>query len=161
NQKRRLVACIAVTILCALTFLCIKYIEYSHKVHEHILFGRYFDPCVSPGNVELLTMNNECPGSKSTVKWTITDKVAGTGKADAGCFEIRKIDQDPHTPGLQADCNVTEVKLSVSKGPDGKSVEHETGSRSITERCPDPRPGEEGHEPKFPCWRPAYQPAVC
>ena len=43
-QKRRLIVCIALTIACACAFLGIKYIEYSHKVHEHILFGRYFDP---------------------------------------------------------------------------------------------------------------------
>ena len=37
------------TLLLAGAFLVVKYLEYSHKVHEHILFGRYFDPCVSPG----------------------------------------------------------------------------------------------------------------
>ena len=57
NERRGLILCLVTTLLCACAFLGIKYEEYSHKVHEHILFGRYFDPCVSPGNVELLTAN--------------------------------------------------------------------------------------------------------
>src|SRR5215510_3524732 len=69
NQRRGLILCIALTIGCACAFLGIKYIEYSHKVHEHILFGRYFDPCVSSGGHELLTKNNNCAGTKSTVVW--------------------------------------------------------------------------------------------
>src|SRR4051812_19878936 len=64
NQRGLLIGCIALTIACACTFLGIKYIEYSHKVHEQILFGRYFDPCVSSGEVPLLTKSNECPGHK-------------------------------------------------------------------------------------------------
>src|SRR6476469_7796893 len=45
NQRRGLIACLAITLVCACGFLSIKYIEYSHKIHEQILFGRYFDPC--------------------------------------------------------------------------------------------------------------------
>src|SRR4051794_5984858 len=91
GQKKLLIACLATTILCALTFLGIKYIEYSHKVHEHILFGRYFDPCVSPGGNEMITKRNECPGTKSTIEWDRSaDKVVN------GCFQIDKYDQDPN-----------------------------------------------------------------
>ena len=38
------------------------------------------------GGEELLTKGNECPGSKSTVKWN-----AGTAKPDAGCFDERRL----------------------------------------------------------------------
>lgn len=31
------------TILCASVFLCIKYVEYSHKIHLGLLPGQYFD----------------------------------------------------------------------------------------------------------------------
>src|ERR1044071_2468753 len=89
NQRRGLILCIVLTIGCACGFLVIKYIEYSHKVHEHILFGRYFDPCVSSGGRELLTKNNNCAGSKSTVIWDF-----GTGAPTAGC--LKDIDQDVH-----------------------------------------------------------------
>jgi cytochrome c oxidase subunit 3 len=167
NQRRGLIICIALTIACACAFLGIKYVEYSHKVHEHILFGRYFDPCVSSGGRELLTRNNNCAGTKSTVVWDY-----GAGSATAGCFT--DIDQDPRAEGVQADCAVKEYGLSGAT---------ETFKRDITERCAEePAPGHgEGHAPeaeakpehgeakageghhagKFPCYRPAYQPAVC
>src|SRR5262245_48985336 len=116
SQRRGLLVCITLTLMCALTFLGIKYIEYSHKVHEHILFGRYFDPCVSSGGVDLLTKNNECPGTKSTIEWDY-----GTGKPKEGCFDQAAIDQDSHTPGVQADCKVDEVKVELYKGPIFKS----------------------------------------
>jgi cytochrome c oxidase subunit 3 len=190
NQKRGLILCIAATIACACTFLGIKYIEYSHKVHEHILFGRYFDPCVSSGGRELLTRNNNCAGSKSTVVWDF-----GAGTATAGCFA--DIDQDPRKDGVQADCTVKEYGLTETAkrvrqekkdangrpvlGADGnvameeieKSEATETFKRDITQKCPEePGPGEgaEAAEPGAasaphpeprPCWRPAYQPAVC
>jgi len=44
NQQGVLKACIAVTILCAFGFLGIKYIEYSHKFHEGILWAGEFAP---------------------------------------------------------------------------------------------------------------------
>jgi cytochrome c oxidase subunit 3 len=193
NQKRGLILCIAATIACACAFLGIKYIEYSHKVHEHILFGRYFDPCVSSGGRELLTRNNNCAGSKSTVVWDF-----GAGTATAGCFP--DIDQDPRKDGVQADCTVKEYGLTETakrvrqekKDADGKPIVDasgksvmeevdkpevtETFKRDITQKCPEePGFGEggesgEGGEPGAagarrqeprPCWRPAYQPAVC
>src|SRR3954469_24326065 len=104
KQKRLLVACLATTIACACAFLGIKYIEYSHKVHEHILFGHYFDPCVSSGGRELLTKNNLCAGTKSTIVWDY-----GAGTATSGCFN--DIDQDPRKEGVQAKCTVTEHAL--------------------------------------------------
>jgi cytochrome c oxidase subunit 3 len=174
-QRRGLIVCIALTIACACGFLCIKYVEYSHKVHEHILFGRYFDPCVSSGGRELLTRNNECAGTKSTVVWDY-----GAGTATAGCFN--DIDQDPRTEGVQADCTVKEYGLfrpaagaSTGKAEAGKAEANliEKLQRDITDKCvEEPLPGHEGEAPegaggeghkaeKFPCWRPAYQPAVC
>jgi heme/copper-type cytochrome/quinol oxidase subunit 3 len=106
NQRKLLIGCIAVTILCALGFLGIKYIEYSHKYHEQILFGRYFDPCVSSGGVPLLTKSNHCPGHESTVQWK-------DGNATAGCYS--DIDQDPGKPEVQADCEVEEVRVERGK----------------------------------------------
>jgi cytochrome c oxidase subunit 3 len=167
GQKLLLIACLAVTIMCACTFLGIKYIEYSHKVHEHILFGRYFDPCVSPGGEELLTKKNECMGTKGTAMWE-----DALGKPSEGCYEADKLDLDPKLAGVQADCEVTVVKI------DDKGKELGPASPgTITNQCPDELlmilNGERdsgvntGKElvkeaaPKFPCWRPAYQPAVC
>ena len=170
GQRKGLILCIVVTIACAFGFLGIKYIEYSHKYHEQILFGRHFDPCISPGGNELMTKSNDCPGTLSSVKFD-----SNAGKALEGCLEIGAIDQDPATDGVQADCTVFEVKGRSTRGPDGKETFNETGRRQITERCHEWSVHEEQHgdgqadtgagkqerkEPR-PCWKPSYQPAVC
>lgn len=177
RQRKGLILCLALTIACACGFLCIKYIEYSHKVHEHILFGRYFDPCVSSGGKELLTKNNNCAGTKSTIVWDY-----GAGTATAGCFT--DIDQDPRAEGVQASCVVKEYSLpeaaekpepaaaGAKGGPEGaaKPKVAETFKRDVTEQCAEESPfhheggGEAGPAhpaAKYPCWRPAFQPAVC
>src|SRR5262249_44161496 len=154
NQKKGLIFCIAATIACALTFLCVKYIEYSHKYHEQILFGPHFDPCETPGHNKLITKSNECPGTKGTVKWDW-----GAKKAVEGCYESNTIDQDPNAPGLQADCVVSEIKIERIKGADGRVTDKELSSRPITEKCPPMKPGEEEEEEgngKFPCWQTSY-----
>jgi cytochrome c oxidase subunit III len=172
GQKRGLVLCIAATIACACTFLGIKYIEYSHKVHEHILFGRYFDPCVSSGGRELLTKRNLCAGTKSTVQW---DEAADN--VTAGCF--KDIDQDPRAEGIQADCVVKEYTLAEQSkkvqqqrndadgkpmvGADGKPVMEEVEKRELIETFARDIAEGAASEPSSaePCWRPAAQPAVC
>jgi heme/copper-type cytochrome/quinol oxidase subunit 3 len=209
KQRALLIGCLATTILCACTFLGIKYLEYSHKYREHVLFGRYFDPCVSSGGTELLTKNNECEGSKSNVVWDPT-----TATPKSGCLE--NIDQDLHHEGVQASCEVDDVKLEHQKGLDGKDSIVEKPHVHIGTQCFEEEIGHEevlqleplikeferiGYTPKrvadenlavelaesvqttpeqlsrlkklgivpttgpktriFPCWRTAYQPAVC
>jgi cytochrome c oxidase subunit 3 len=44
GEQKKLVANIIVTIVLACCFLCVKYIEYSHKFHENVLPGRHFNP---------------------------------------------------------------------------------------------------------------------
>lgn len=156
RQRKRLILCLATTLICACGFLTIKYHEYSHKVHEHILFGPWFDPCVSPGGAELLTKHNECPGTKSTIEWShdqTGDLQLEGGKATAGCFESSTIDQDPQAEGVQADCDVNEVHR-VRQG--AKWVDQ--SRRPITQRCVEEGSGE---KPVYPCWRPAFQPGIC
>jgi len=170
SQKKGLILCIVVTLLCALTFLGIKYIEYSHKVHEHILFGNKFDPCVSSGEVPLLTKKNECPGHKSSVVWNHE-----TNRPYVGCTPEFAIDQDPRE-GMQIDCTVSEVKVEEEKNPDGTLKREPNGTpiwkdlsaRPIANKCPDPfeeaLEKAEGGEEKphaYPCWREAAQPQVC
>ena len=139
NQRRGLIACIALTIACACGFLVIKYLEYSHKYHEQILFGRYFDPCVSSGGNELMTKSNDCPGAKSTIKWDF-----GAGAATQGCFESSLLDLDTRQPGVQAECKVA------------------ANGKPITNQCADKiGDGAEHAKNQYPCWKPSYQPAVC
>ncbi|HTL36854.1 MAG TPA: cytochrome c oxidase subunit 3 [Kofleriaceae bacterium] len=165
NQRKGLILCIVTTIACACTFMGIKYIEYSHKYHEQILFGRYFDPCVSPGGYEMITKKNECPGSNDTVIWD-----AGAGKATEGCYEASSIDQNHEEPDVQADCKVFAVKGEHERGADGKMEFKEKSRNEITEHCHQwnleeeearKASGQKEEPEKFPCWRPSYQPAVC
>jgi hypothetical protein len=134
GQRKGLILCIATTIACAVAFLGIKYIEYSHKYHEQILFGRYFDPCVSPGGNEMITKSNECPGIKGTPVWDF-----GAAKATEGCYETSTLDQDAFTDGVQADCQVFELKGHRERDKDGKLGFKETGRRPVTERCHESR----------------------
>ncbi|HEY5938876.1 MAG TPA: cytochrome c oxidase subunit 3 [Kofleriaceae bacterium] len=166
GQRKLLIGCIFVTILCALGFLGIKYIEYSHKVHEHILFGKRFDPCVSSSGVPLLTKNGECAGHESTVIWNTATK-----GPIAGCFGEVTVDQDPRKEGAQVDCEVSESTYKLSKDASGNPKVDVLSSKPIEKRCKDPieqilRGEHVGthahHDPKdFPCWRPAVQPEVC
>ena len=135
RQKTLLVACIALTIACALGFLGIKYIEYTHKVHEHILFGKYFDPCVSSGGRPLLTRNNKCGGHESSVVWN-----SETASARKGCFPDFAIDQDPKKDGVQASCGVDEVKIHYTfKWATGGGPEKEEGPFFPQSKCTDAR----------------------
>lgn len=42
NQKKKAVMNLAVTIACGFMFMAIKYIEYSHKIHEGLLPGTWY-----------------------------------------------------------------------------------------------------------------------
>jgi cytochrome c oxidase subunit III len=44
GEQKKLVTNIIVTIALACCFLCVKYIEYSHKFHDNVLPGRHFNP---------------------------------------------------------------------------------------------------------------------
>lgn len=125
EQKKGLVACLGVTIVCAFGFLGIKYMEYSHKFHEGILFGSHFDPCVASGGPALLNKKNHCPGTKSSIVWNAAEK-----KASAGCL-AGPLDQDLSKPGLQASCEVLEVQVSRVK-ESGTIRKVEGGKRPIS-----------------------------
>jgi cytochrome c oxidase subunit III len=43
-EKKMLMINIVVTIACACTFMCVKYVEYSHKYHDGLLPGHAFNP---------------------------------------------------------------------------------------------------------------------
>lgn len=43
-QKKALIINIVITIACAFTFMCVKYVEYSHKYHDGLLPGHSFQP---------------------------------------------------------------------------------------------------------------------
>jgi cytochrome c oxidase subunit 3 len=43
NKPKQAVIALVLTILCALTFMVIKYFEYSHKIHLGLVPGKYFN----------------------------------------------------------------------------------------------------------------------
>jgi heme/copper-type cytochrome/quinol oxidase subunit 3 len=183
GQKKLLVTCLVTTIACACTFLVVKYEEYTHKVHEHLLFGNRFDPCVSSNDTPLATKLNECPGTKTTIesRQLVDDQKATIVQVTGGCFPNVAIDADDVTPGVQANCKVYEVhgKLKKDKDKTGKDIftVDEKSRKEVTNRCKDPwneglaeegvstievsAEGKKEEPEKFPCWKPSFQPAVC
>ena len=55
EQRRGLIITIIITILCACAFMGIKYVEYSHKIHDGILFGEKFQPKYDRNHVNFPT----------------------------------------------------------------------------------------------------------
>jgi cytochrome c oxidase subunit III len=43
NDRKKAVISLALTILCALGFMVVKYFEYSHKIHLGLVPGKFFD----------------------------------------------------------------------------------------------------------------------
>jgi len=43
-EKKLLMVNIVITIACACTFMCVKYVEYAHKYHDGLLPGHHFQP---------------------------------------------------------------------------------------------------------------------
>jgi cytochrome c oxidase subunit 3 len=44
NQQKALQFNLLLTILCGCAFMAVKYVEYSHKIHEHLLWGEHYAP---------------------------------------------------------------------------------------------------------------------
>lgn len=44
SRKNGLIVCLILTLAGAFTFMAIKYVEYSHKIHEGIVWGHNFNP---------------------------------------------------------------------------------------------------------------------
>ncbi|ACY14958.1 cytochrome c oxidase subunit 3 family protein [Haliangium ochraceum] len=77
GQKKALIGCLLITLLCAFGFLGIKYVEYSHKIHTGTLFGASFNPCTTPEGALLRPDEPEC----------VKEAMALSGVADAS--EVR------------------------------------------------------------------------
>ncbi len=134
NQRRGLILTLSLTILCACGFLGIKYIEYTHKIHEGILFGKKFDPCISSGGAHLLTKKDRCPGTKRSV------------------CRPGNIDQSTD-PGWQVACEADEVLMAGGAEK----------SRRTLPVCEMESHGGHGppHAKNPPCWEIQQNPWVC
>lgn len=49
SQQTVLVVSLILTIICGFGFMGIKYVEYSHKWHDGLLWGHHYNPTYSPG----------------------------------------------------------------------------------------------------------------
>lgn len=96
GNKNQLVAYLAITILCAFGFLGIKYVEYSHKIHDGILFGRLYDPKVPP------------PPAHGTSAVNVREADSPTGTAVIGADDASRAEDsaNPHAaPRADVDKN--------------------------------------------------------
>ncbi len=78
NQKRGLVVCLALTLMCAFGFLGIKFVEYSHKLHDGIGWGESYQPH-NPKLFTTLTPSGHYKGGKY-----VSEIAAERGLAVAG-----------------------------------------------------------------------------
>ena len=42
GNRKKLIVCLTITLLCAAIFMVVKYFEYSHKFHDGLLPGKYY-----------------------------------------------------------------------------------------------------------------------
>ncbi len=75
GQKRGLIITIVITILCACTFMGIKYQEYSHKIHNGVLYGAKFKPVEDPWGREFTPEAREAAAAE-TANWSDEEKAA-------------------------------------------------------------------------------------
>ena len=52
GEQKKLIINIIATIALAFCFLCVKYVEYSHKFHDNVLPGRHFNPTYEAWELE-------------------------------------------------------------------------------------------------------------
>ncbi len=81
GQKRGLQITLLVTILCAFGFLTIKYFEYSHKIHDGILYGKKFAPIKDPDGKYFTPEARKASAANGAV---IVEDVGDHGHAHAG-----------------------------------------------------------------------------
>ena len=80
DQRRGLLACLSITLVCASVFLGIKFVEYHHKWEHHLLWGEKF----KPDEESLAKMDTGPHGGQSAVARTTAEVEAR--RRDTGIF---------------------------------------------------------------------------
>jgi cytochrome c oxidase subunit III len=59
NRKNAMLICLVLTFMGAVGFMVIKYFEYTHKIHEHLVWGKtfYVPPNTEEGEAEKLALS--------------------------------------------------------------------------------------------------------
>ncbi len=81
---------IVLTIVCALTFMCVKYVEYSHKFHDGLLPSKHFNPREELWENE--TFKKKHPESAAAMERLLAQMEANKKEA------ALRIDRTPRTP---------------------------------------------------------------
>ena len=78
NQKKIAAGCLVVTFVCAGAFMGVKYIEYTHKFHEGLMWGLEYNPKHDPPPPHIELAGAEATGSEATpvVRWNPGDDSA-------------------------------------------------------------------------------------
>ena len=63
NKKNAMLICLVLTFMGAVGFMVIKYFEYTHKIHEHLVWGKtfYVPPNTEEGDAEKLVLSTAPP----------------------------------------------------------------------------------------------------
>ncbi|HET6611583.1 MAG TPA: cytochrome c oxidase subunit 3 family protein [Kofleriaceae bacterium] len=94
RQRKTLITCLAITVVCAFAFLGIKAKEYAHKFHMGTYWGEDFDPCETPDLTpidcaerheghEAAAGKAEATAAADTTAKPGAEAAAGTGEAAA------------------------------------------------------------------------------
>ena len=81
GQRWRLVTAITFTLLCAFTFLGVKYVEYSHKFHEGLLPGARFNPTEHVWETPAFRSQHPAAARLAQELWTQRDFPVGPARA--------------------------------------------------------------------------------
>ena len=69
NKKNAMLICLVLTFMGAVGFMVIKYFEYTHKIHEHLVWGKtfYVPPNTEEGEAEKLVLSTAPPAPPATL----------------------------------------------------------------------------------------------
>jgi cytochrome c oxidase subunit 3 len=96
-EKKMLMINIVVTIACACTFMCVKYVEYAHKYHDGLLPGHNFQP--KEQIWELKSFRDRHPeAAEYAEKLAKLDEKKGEAPAVAGAKAEGKVEEQIERP---------------------------------------------------------------
>jgi cytochrome c oxidase subunit 3 len=69
NKKNAMLICLVLTFMGAVGFMVIKYFEYTHKIHEHLVWGKtfYVPPHTEEGEAEKMALSTAPPAPPATL----------------------------------------------------------------------------------------------
>lgn len=97
GQTKKLLAAIGVTIVCAFGFLGVKYVEYSHKVHDGLMWGEHFDPGTEVWQLETFKTKHPQAAELAAKIAAISEEETVPAKAEAAPDEVKSEEEAADT----------------------------------------------------------------